>query len=71
MIGLSIKEVRDMLVHCPSWRVIHCFEGFWRDTIETRCLPLFQFVDDTFDFFEGNWSINGGKAWLLFNEVEY
>jgi hypothetical protein len=46
VIGLSIKEVENMLVHCPSWCVIHCLEGFWRDTIETGCLPpFFSLVD--------------------------
>ncbi len=71
MIGLSIKEVGNMLVHCPLWRVTHRLEGFWRYTIETGCLPLFHFVDGTLDFFEGDRSINGGKAWFLFDEVEY
>ncbi len=65
MISLSIKEIGNMLVHYPSWRVIHHFEGFWRDAVETKCLPLFKFVDGTLDLFEGDWSIDGGEAWLL------
>ena len=66
-----IKEIRVMFVDYLFWDIVHCLEGFWGKSIETRCFPLFQFVDCMSDFFEGDWRIDGGKTWFLFNKVEY
>jgi hypothetical protein len=70
VIGFSFEEVRDVFVYCSFGHVVHCFEGFWGDAIEARCFPLFEFVDGTFDFAEGDGSVDGSEAWFLVNEVK-
>ena len=34
--------------------IVHGFEGFWRDAIETGCFSFFELGDGTFDFMEGD-----------------
>ncbi len=71
MVGLPFKEIGDVFVYCHLRRVIHCFEGFWRNTAEARCLPLFQFVDGMLNLSEGDWRINGSTARFLPNEIKF
>ena len=67
----SIKEIRDVFVDYLFGDITHCLEGFWGKSIESRCFPLYQFVDGMSDFFEGDWCVDGGKTWFLFDEVKY
>ncbi len=70
MICLAFKEVRNVFVDSSFWRIVHGFEGFWRNAVEAGCFPLFEFGDGTFDFSEGDRGIDVGKAWLLRNEFK-
>ena len=70
MICLAFKEVRNVFVDSSFRGIVHGFEGFWRDAVETGCFPLFEFGDGTFDFAEGNWGIDVSKAWPLRNEFD-
>ncbi len=69
MIRLAFKEVQNVFVDSLLWRVVHGFEGFWRDAAEVCCFALFEFGDGTVDFAECNRGIDVGKAWLLWDEV--
>ena len=70
MICLVFKEVRNVFVDSSFRGIVHGFEGFWRDAVETGCFPFFEFGDGTFDFAEGNRGIGVSKAWPLRNEIE-
>ena len=50
--------------------IVHGFEGFWRDAIKPGCFPLFEIGNGTFDFVEGYWGVDGGEAWLLWDEFK-
>ena len=50
--------------------IVHGFEGVWRDAVEVGCFPLLQFVDGVFDFLEGDWGVDVGKAWYLSDEFK-
>ncbi len=52
------------------WRIVHSFEGFWRDAVEAGCFLLLEFGDGAFDFAEGNRSVDVSKARLLRDEVK-
>ena len=68
--SLSLKETGEVCVHCLLCSVVHCFEGFWGNAIEARCLSLLQFVDGVFDFSEGGQSVDGSEAWILLDEIK-
>ena len=70
VICLAFKEVRNVFVDSSFWRIVHGFEGFWRNAVEARCFPLFEFGDGTFDFSEGDRGVDVGKAWLLRNKFK-
>ncbi len=70
MICCAFKEVRNVFVDSLFWRIVHSFEGFWRDAVEAGCFSLLEFGDGRFDFAEGDWSVNVGKAWLLRDEFK-
>jgi hypothetical protein len=70
MICLAFKEVRNVFVDSLFWRVVHGFEGFWRNAVEAGCFALLEFGDGTFNFSECNQGIDVGKAWLLRNEFK-
>ena len=70
MICLAFKEVRNVFVDSSFWCIVHGFEGFRRNAVEAGCFPFFEFGDGAFDFSEGDWGINDGKAWLLRNEFK-
>ncbi len=70
MFCLAFKEVQNVFVDSSFWRIVHGFEGFWRDAVEAGCFPLLEFGDGTFDLLEGNRGIGLGKAWLLRKEFK-
>ncbi len=70
VICCAFKEVQDVFVDGSLRRIVHGFEGFWRDAVEAGCFPLLEFGDGAFDFAEGDWSVDVSKAWLLRDEVK-
>ncbi len=44
MVNRSFEELADVAVDYSSWRVVHCFEGFRGDPVETRQLPFFSLL---------------------------
>ncbi len=55
---------------CSSRGVLHSFECFGGDPIETRRLSLFQLVYGSLDFAECDGIIHRGHTWLLLKEIK-
>ena len=70
MVDPSFEEVTDMVMHGTLQDVVHCFECFRGDAVESWCFFLFQFVYGAFDFCKSNRVVNRRHAWLLFKEVQ-
>ena len=54
----------------PSGRNIHRFVRFWWDPIQTWTFAVFQFIDGSINFGEGDGGVNFVKDWTLGNFIK-